>query len=402
MRIIKFLAVLILILNFSPFNNAYATTEVSKPTIESINVDKKEATVGDTIKVSVKIKEYQDIRYLNLEYTSPITNRYITVRLNFNNETKSFEGSIPITNYTESGDYKPFRLSLYGSSITSISSWESDEFDNGGFRINGTSGSELIESISVNKKEVTVGDKVKVSLKVADPQGISYLNASYTYPVTNQTFNVSLSYNPETNAFEGNIPITSIFKYGTYKLFRVTKYEKGDVTASFYNGYYPEKFKNGDFNVNGIHPVNIIESITVDKREATVGDTINIAIKSSESLYYLYYSSPKNNQTYTVDLYYNSQTKLFEGSFIVPDNSDSGTYTLIQIGLHDAFGNSTSLLKSEYFDQFELGNFSVLRDNTAPITTAINVPTYWTHKDVSITLSAADENSDVTKQNTNQ
>ena len=172
MRFIPFLTAIILIFNFLPFNNVYASTEVSKPTIESIGVDKQEATAGDTVKVSVKIKEYQDIRYINLYYTSPITSKGITIHLDFNNETKLFEGSIPITNYIEAGDYKPHMLSLYGSSIKTIYSWEYDKFDNGEFLVKGTSGTDLIESISVNKKEVSDGDTIKVSLKVSDHQGI--------------------------------------------------------------------------------------------------------------------------------------------------------------------------------------------------------------------------------------
>ena len=105
-------------------------------------------------------------------------------------------------------------------------------------------------------------------------------------PITNQRLSVSLSYNPETNAFEGDIPITSITEFGTYKLNMVNTYEEGGNTTAFYSSYYADKFENGDFNVSGTNVGNIIESITVNKKEVTVGETINFTVKSPRACRY--------------------------------------------------------------------------------------------------------------------
>ena len=70
------------------------------------------------------------------------------------------------------------------------------------------------------------------------------------------------------------------------------------------------------------------------------------------------------------------------------------------LGIYDTLGNTTALYKSNYSNQFEMGNFSIIKlatDTTAPVTTARNVPTNWTNKDTSVTLSAIDENSGVAK-----
>ena len=94
-------------------------------------------------------------------------------------------------------------LSLYGEDITSINNSEYDQFENGEFVVNGTKGTDLIEDISVDKKEVIAGDTVKVSLKTSSHLGINYMNSYFISPITNQRLSVSLYYNPETNAFEG-------------------------------------------------------------------------------------------------------------------------------------------------------------------------------------------------------
>ncbi|WP_227938686.1 hypothetical protein [Alkalihalobacillus deserti] len=364
MRFTAFLTAIIVIFNFVQLNSVYVLAEVTKPTIESMSIDKREVTAGDTVKVSIKIKEYQDFRYLNLYYTSPITNKGITISLNFNDETKAFEGSIPISDYIESGNYKPHMLSLYGASITTIYSSEYDKFDDGEFLVNGTSGIELIESISVNKKEVTAGDTVKVSLKTSEHLGIRYLNSYFRSPISNQTLSVSLYYNPETDTFEGDIPISSITESGTYKLFMLNTYEDGNNTTAFYHSYYADVFQNGDFSVSGTNAANLIESINVSKKEVTGGETITFTVDSPElvgiSYLNIYYSSPITNQTFSVDLYYNSETHLFEASYVVPDHFELGLYTLFMLAIYDTSGNTTAFYKSNFSDQFELGNFSFI------------------------------------------
>ena len=103
MRLLTLITAIVLFFNIFQFNNVQASTEGFKPTIESMSVEQKEATLGDTVKISVKIKEYQEFRYLNISYLSPLTGKGITIQLSFNNETMAFEGSFPIQDNIEPG-----------------------------------------------------------------------------------------------------------------------------------------------------------------------------------------------------------------------------------------------------------------------------------------------------------
>uniref|UniRef100_UPI0003758267 Ig-like domain-containing protein n=1 Tax=Paenisporosarcina sp. TG20 TaxID=1211706 RepID=UPI0003758267 len=362
-------AIILLISNFTHTNHVYASTVGTKPTIESMSVNIKEATVGDTVNINVKIKEYVQYGYLNIYYSSPITGNGITIQLNLNTETMSFEGSFPISNNIESGNYTPNMLSLYGDDITSINSSEYENFGNGAFVVNGTAGTEFIESINVDKKEVTVGDTVNLSLKTSSHLGINYMNSYFRSPITNQTFTVSLYYNPESNTFEGKIPISSISEAGTYKLFMLNTYEEGNNTTAFYSSYYGDKFQYGDFTVSGTNDTNLIESITLDKNEVTIGETINFAIKMPElvgiNYINIYYSSPVTNKSFHINLYHNSETALFEGSLLVPNSFELGNYSLFMLGIYDSSGNITALYSSDYVE-FEKGNFTFFKEQNPP------------------------------------
>jgi hypothetical protein len=373
-RIASYFTALIVIFYFLQVNPIYAAAEVTKPTIESMSVDKKEPSVGDTVKINIKIKEYQDFNYLNLYYTSPVTSKGITVKLSFNPETKSYEGSFLISDYVESGEYTPHMLSLYGSELATIYSYEYGHFDNGGFHVTNTRGTELIESVSISKKEVVTGDTVKLRLKTSDHQGINYMNSYFRSPITNQTLTVSLNYNPETDLFEGDIPITSITESGTYTLFMLNTYEAGGNTTAFYDSNYGDTFQNGDFTVSGTNIENIIENITVDKKEVTSGNVINLIVKSPKlvgiNYMNIYYSSPVTGNSFSVRLDYNSATMAFEGSYLIPNDFELGTYSLFMLGLYDSFGNTTALYESNY-PVLNNGNFVFYKAPNAPFVNKI-------------------------------
>ena len=369
MKIKSVLIALILMFNLLPFGNVHAETEGAKPTIESISVDKKEVTVGDTVKISVKIKEYDQYSSIVLYYSSPITDKGITIDLDFNNETKSFEGSFPISEHIESGNYIPDMMSLYNSGVTTIYNSEYDKFDAGTFHVDVTSSKELIESINISKKEVTVGDVIKVSLKTSTHSGIRYFNSSFRSPITNQTLTVSLRYNPDTNMFEGNIPISSIYESGTYKLFMLNTYEEEGNNTAFYSRNYAEIFQEADFSVNGTDETNIIESITLDKKELTIGETVEFTVKAPKlsGIRYLNlnYSSPVTDSSFPVNLYFNSETELFEGSYSTTNEFEIGKYTLTMMGIYDSSGNTSALYNDDY-SEFEKGDFIFLKEENPP------------------------------------
>ncbi|MCM3546826.1 hypothetical protein, partial [Priestia megaterium] len=69
-----------------PINPAFAAVDVTKPTLESIKIDKKEGEVGDIIHVQVKASDKESglNDRIYLYYKAPITGKYKTVSLTYN------------------------------------------------------------------------------------------------------------------------------------------------------------------------------------------------------------------------------------------------------------------------------------------------------------------------------
>jgi hypothetical protein len=336
--------------------------------LESISVDKKEVTAGDIVKVRLNTTNDENIKYIYLYYTTPGTNTDLNVTMSYNADTNFFEGTIPITASSESGIYNLNGLTAYDTTDNPIDILNTELLENGQFIVSDTSGEDLLESLSVDKKEATVGDIVNVSMKVTDDEAeVKDITLYYNTPETNKSLNVELNYNSETKLFEGSIPIQSHFTPGEYSLYRIGITNMNNNTTSLESNEYGGIFNNGNFTVNDTTGLDIIESITVDKKEATVGDTVNISMKVTEQVgiryILLWYTSPVTKKTTYVHMYYNSNTDSFEGSIPIQSDVELGSYTVNRLGIYYPSGNIYSL---DYTDKLESGYFNVFKEENPP------------------------------------
>jgi putative cell wall-binding protein len=374
LKYFSLILVLVLIFNLTG-TGFYALAEGTKPTIESMTINKSDVTLGDSVKVNVKIKEFQDYRYLNLMYNAPGANQVITVQLDFNEQSGAYIGELPVTEYMKSGEYTPFSLAFYGSTVTSVDNDEVNLVEAMKFTVNGTSGQELIKSIEVDNKDTVPGEAVKISLKVSETKGIRYFNASFLSPITKRSLSISMDYNSDTQAYEGVIPISSITESGLYKPFRVTSYGYGGNDISYSGSQYEELLQGGSFTVSGTDPGNLIEKIIVNKQQLTVGETLHFAVDAPSltgvSYMNVNYTSPITGKSFHVDLNHNNETNMFEGSMVIPEDFELGTYSLFMIAIYDEY-NTTALYRDE-FQQLEQGDFTIYKDETPPAFLSLSV-----------------------------
>ena len=73
---------------------------------QTLKVDKNQATSGDKVKVSVKIKDEDDMQSAYIYYLSGMTDNLQMIELNYNEKTKYYEGYIEILDSSESGTWK--------------------------------------------------------------------------------------------------------------------------------------------------------------------------------------------------------------------------------------------------------------------------------------------------------
>ncbi|MHA7138165.1 Ig-like domain-containing protein [Rossellomorea arthrocnemi] len=397
LKYFSLVSVLVLIFNLTG-TGIYVLAEGTKPTIESMTIDNSDVTSGDSVIVSVKIKEFQDYRYLNLMYNAPGADQVITVQLDFNEQSGAYIGELPVTEYMKSGEYTPFSLAFYGSTVTSVDNDEVNLVEAMKFTVNGTSGKELIKSIEVDHKEAVPGEAVKISLKVSETTGIRYFNASFLSPITKRSLSISMDYNSDREAYEGVIPISSITESGIYKPFRVSSYGYEGNDISYSGSQYEELLQGGSFTVSGTDPGNIIDKIIINKQQLTVGEMIHFAVDSPPLTGVRYmnvnYTSPITGESFHVNLYHNNETDLFEGSMLIPEDFELGTYRLFMIAIYDEY-NTTSFDRDE-FQQLEQGDFTIYKDETPPAFLGLTVDKKQAEAGESVMVNVgASDNSEV-------
>ncbi|MBT2692556.1 Ig-like domain-containing protein [Bacillus sp. ISL-55] len=378
----------ILLINVLLPGIALADADVTKPVFESISVDKTEATAGDTIKVIIKASDDGGIKRIYLAYTTPITNKTESVSISYNHEIKAYVGNIPVLDSTESGLHQVRWVDIYDTSDNRVTIYGSDDpqrVSGGNFTVSGTNGADVtkpsFESISIDKADVTVGDTLKVSVKVSDDVAIKKVYLAYTTPTTNKTQSITMNYNSTSDSYEGYFQIQNTTESGLYNVRWVDIYDTSDNRVTIYGSDDPQKLSGGQFTVTGTTGADItkptFEKITVDKQIATFGDNVKVSIKASDDVaikkIYLAYTTPITNKTQTVTINYNNFTDTYEGVISISNSTEPGLFKVRWVDIYDTADNRTTIYSS--YDSLKLagGNFSVITESNPPLFNSINV-----------------------------
>ncbi len=365
--------------------------DVAKPTLESISVDKRAATAGDTVKVSVKASDDVGVDHVYLYYKTPITQRSFKVSMSYNANQNAYEGSIPITNNTESGVFKVDYMLIYdttgNSTYVTYGQDPQNQLPNAEFTISGTSGADItkptFESISVDKKDVTFGDSVKVSVKASDDVGVDRVYLYYKTPITKKSFKVSMNYNPAQNVYEGSIPIMDNFESGVYKVDYMIIYDTtGNSTYVSYAQDPQGKLPNSEFRVFTEANPPSFSKLSIDKNVAEAGDSVQLTLDASDDTNLksgtVTYLSPLTQSKTSVPLTYDG-THLV-GHFSIDGNTEVGGWKVESVEIKDTNGN----LKVVTADEADLttGNFTVIEGVPALDYRLVNSSETWSNMTV--------------------
>ena len=88
--------------------SVFATADITPPTIDvsSISVSPKNAVIGDTVTVKVKITDSSKITYAAVGYDSPQSENYKVNIMKFNPTSSMYEYSFTVTDKTECGTFR--------------------------------------------------------------------------------------------------------------------------------------------------------------------------------------------------------------------------------------------------------------------------------------------------------
>ena len=308
-RIIIITLLISIVLNILiPISLAENLADVEAPiiNIDSLKVDKTEATIGDTITISLEITDNSEIDYAYISYEMPITQKSKAFWLTKNNNTGRYETKITIDENYEEGLWKieyiiakdniSNQQKIYNSKGSYSSLTPQEDLSKGNFKVTGTNAdveapNVNIDSLKIDKTEATIGDTITISLEITDNSEIDYAYISYEMPITQKSKAFWLTKNNNTGRYETKITIDENYEEGLWKIEYIIAKDNISNQQKIYNskGSYSsltpqEDLSKGNFmvcmdnstleNYNELKNIKTVDGVTVYKSNTTVSNQI--------------------------------------------------------------------------------------------------------------------------------
>lgn len=386
--------------------------------INSLNVDKKEVYLDEKIKISIRITDdISELSYVDLFYRMPITESLECIHMNYNIITDMYEGEIKINENSEAGIWQIKWIQAgdtCGNSISiengNIYGATDPNLSQGDFKVIGTL--EDIEapildakSLKVDKKLVSSGEKIQVSLRITDDiSGVQNVYVQYLTPITKKMENIMMTYNNNLKLYTCDIYIGNGKESGIWEIDNFMLVDKmGNERRVFNNIIYNnilngEDLSSGNFEVIGTNadikpPILDLESLNIDKKEVKPGDTLKISVKVNDDLsgvknIYMWYKTPITKNIEIITMNYNSILDIYEGKIDIDRSSEAGLWIINSFFLIDKAGNYTYIFNNNIngyeVDNMDLsmGNFNIQADGnevkSLEDTEVVNKNEQWT------------------------
>ncbi|MCM3194133.1 Ig-like domain-containing protein [Priestia megaterium] len=335
--------------------------DVTKPTLESIKVDKKEVKAGDTVHVQVKVSDKESgVNSVYLYYKSPITGKYKYTRVHYNSSTSYYEGEITIDNSVEPGEWYVGYVTVSDNADNTTTIYGPIEGSN--FIVKGTKADvtkPTIESVKTDKKEVKAGDTIHVQVKASDKEsGVNSVYLYYKSPITGKYKYIRVNYNSSTGYYEGEITIDDSVEPGEWYVGYVTVSDNVDNTTTIYGPIEGSSFIVKDYTQDNNKPT--FNEIKVDNSKVEVDNYNRITVKATDDTLVksvtVNYIKPNSKKTEAIVLDKGSDQETFFKEWYVSSNAEVGEWKVASIEIVDLNGNKTNVTTN-----IQDGNFTILK-----------------------------------------
>ncbi|MFC0187194.1 Ig-like domain-containing protein [Fictibacillus aquaticus] len=346
----------------SNFTLSETTTDTNRPVFNGINIDKTDVRVGDTINFIIKATDIESGLKSSgyLYYKTPLTGKNHYININYNAGTGNYEGSLTMTEAMESGEWKVSWITIYDNldNITTIYG----PIDGGNFNLTGTSADinkPTIESISLDKQHLKVGDTVHFSIKAMDNES-GLKSSGYLYyetPLTGKKQYINISYNATTGAYEGSLKMTETMEPGIWEVAWITIYDHTENNTTVYGPFEGTSFTLEDYTKDFISPS--FNGMHVDKKlyetnayaKLTVNAMDNTMVKSVQ----VNYLKPITGETESIILLKDAD-ETFTANYYIPTDAEYGEWKVSSVEVIDLNNNTTTITSG-----LETGDFTVLK-----------------------------------------
>ncbi|MCZ0703021.1 uncharacterized protein YnzC (UPF0291/DUF896 family) [Natronobacillus azotifigens] len=208
------------------------------PTVENIVVNKDQLTVGDQLEIEANVEDdHSGVKEVTVFYDPPSKNRIVSIRLTYNNETDRWKGQHEVSEFDEAGTWTFRAIRVIDHAGNDIQYRPSDLtlVENLDFNVDNPDGDgtpPTVENIVVNKDQLTVGDQLEIEAKVEDDHsGVKEVTVFYDPPSKNRIVLIRLTYNNETDRWEGDHRVSEFDEAGTwtFRAIRVIDHAGNDI-----------------------------------------------------------------------------------------------------------------------------------------------------------------------------
>ena len=245
--------------------------------VSSVKLSTKSATTGDTVKISIKIKDNVGVNRAFIQLINYDTGKIIGwTNLTYNETTGLYEYSLEITDDIPNGHWYIDNIQAYdAANNASMESFKRNEY---GFIVKDTkadSESPVIDvnSIDFNTKSATTGDTVKISIKITDNVEVGRAVIQLINYDTGKIIGwTNLTYNETTGLYEYSLEITDDIPNGHWYIDNIQAYDAANNASM-------ESFKRNEYgfivtrNNVDVHKWNngvILQQPTCTKKGETI------------------------------------------------------------------------------------------------------------------------------------
>ena len=245
--------------------------------VSSVKLSTKSATTGDTVKISIKIKDNVGVNRAFIQLINYDTGKIIGwTNLTYNETTGLYEYSLEITDDISNGHWYIDNIQAYdAANNASMESFKRNEY---GFIVKDTkadSESPVIDvnSIDFNTKSATTGDIVKISIKITDNVEVGRAVIQLINYDTGKIIGwTNLTYNEATELYEYSLEITDDIPNGHWYIDNIQAYDAANNASM-------ESFKRNEYgfivtrNNVDVHKWNngvILQQPTCTKKGETI------------------------------------------------------------------------------------------------------------------------------------
>ena len=195
------------------------------------------------------------------------------------------------------------------------------------------------DSVTLSRTTAAAGDTVEVTVKVTDNVAVSRVAIDFWNNDTGDQLHLWMSRVGDSDIFSAQFEVTKNTPAGMWRVFEISANDTTENCSSIYFSHNENNF----FVQSEVPPITVsVDNISIDKKTATVGETVTISIKFDNDRVNRVSLSLSNRdsgrQDHFLDMTYDEETKSYVYRFVVDDTVPSGYWEIGFINVNDAYG----------------------------------------------------------------